>query len=145
MARGVRDGVSFSDRPRDTLGGLLLLDDEVNDVTKFKVGDRVRVVRKVESAKGWKNIWAWDMDDLVGREGTVSAIAPTGIYFKEFDFGFPKEALALVPMVLTVDAAIASYTLACEQFETAELEVERAKAAVRDARLVLRDALDGES
>lgn len=40
---------------------------------------------------------------------------------------------------------IAAYTTACEQFEAAQLALEKAKAAVQDARLNLRDALDGET
>lgn len=44
-----------------------------------------------------------------------------------------------------VAECMALYTAACEQFEAAELALEKAKAAVQDARLNLRDALDGET
>lgn len=62
-------------------------------------------------------------------------------YYSEADDGHFLELVS----ALTVDACIAAYTAACEQFEAAELALEKAKAAVQDARLNLRDALDGET
>jgi len=46
---------------------------------------------------------------------------------------------------VSVSAAIDAYQQACTDFEAAQLALEKAKAAVQDARLNLRDALDGES
>lgn len=48
-------------------------------------------------------------------------------------------------VISLVDQAVSDYHSACEQFEAAELDLEKAKAAVQDARLNLRDALDGET
>lgn len=42
----------------------------------LKVGDLVRVTRKADSHEdGWANLWAQDMDEAVGRVGTVSHIS----------------------------------------------------------------------
>lgn len=41
----------------------------------IKVGDKVRVVRKAESLDdGWQTVWNPDMDEAVGKVGTVSHI-----------------------------------------------------------------------
>lgn len=44
----------------------------------IKVGDKVRVVRKAESLEdGWQTVWNPDMDEAVGKVGTVSYIPPS--------------------------------------------------------------------
>lgn len=44
----------------------------------IKVGDKVRVTRKAESLEdGWETVWNPDMDEAVGKIGTVSYIPPS--------------------------------------------------------------------
>jgi hypothetical protein len=39
---------------------------------RFKVGDRVKILRKVRThAQGWQNSWVPYMDEAVGKIGTV--------------------------------------------------------------------------
>jgi hypothetical protein len=41
----------------------------------FKVGDKVRVIRKVQSdTLGWKNNWAYPMDKFIGQLGEIVSI-----------------------------------------------------------------------
>jgi hypothetical protein len=117
------------------VGRLLLLGNEVSDVTHFKVGDRVKCMDPLYSTFGKEGIVQGAGESLVlvkadGYDGTLP-----------YD---PHEVEA-VPVAPKVDSAISLYALACERYEAAQLELDRAKDAVRDARLALRDALDGEA
>ena len=130
--------------------GLLLLDHEVNDVTGyhgFKVGERVRIKsRRFDTGKV-----------IHPSEATHSGrnFQPEDYVFIRYDGGhgfgsetggwLPKNIERIEPVTLTVDSAVSLYTLACERYEAAQLELDRAKDAVRDARIALRDALDGET
>ncbi len=67
-----------------------------HDLNAFKVGDVVRVVRKVEEAEGWFNSWIEEMDERINACATVSSVRLSGVYFKEFAFGYPSCALELV-------------------------------------------------
>lgn len=75
----------------------------------FKVGDEVRVVRKVEQAEGWRDVWAGGMDAWVGREFSI-----VGESYGGFDLGdaastskynFPAAALELVAASQEASAA----------------------------------------
>lgn len=79
--------------------------------TKFKVGDKVKVVRKVESfANGWENTWEVEMDEAIGKVGEISdgdSDAPNTAGFciqidDSASWYFPPEALELVEEGLTV-------------------------------------------
>lgn len=67
---------------------------------KFKVGDKVRVVKRYEKdGCGWVR----DMDRFIGKEFTVERITPLGNYeFEETCWSFPAESLELVPPI-TID------------------------------------------
>lgn len=66
-------------------------------MNKFKVGDVVKVIRKVESQNGWNNSWIDDMDDAIGKVFTIQSIIDKyDVYFKEVDYGYPTTALKLV-------------------------------------------------
>ena len=70
----------------------------VTDVTlspKFKVGDQVRVVKRVTEENGWENCWT-TMDKYIGTVQTIRDINSTGVYFTSNDFGFPPSSLELV-------------------------------------------------
>ena len=75
-----------------------LIKQEENKMSKFKVGDRVKVIRKVHQENGWDNGWVCDMDDLIGTHQTIESINKTGIYFNTRDsyYGFPPSSLELV-------------------------------------------------
>lgn len=113
----------------------------------FKIGQKAKVLRKVEHAEGWNNQWVHQMDEYVGREGTIRQTDVMGVAFEEFSWRFPEASLGL-----SVSDSVEAYTAACEHFEheqallfAQEMALEKAKAAVQDARLNLRDALDGET
>lgn len=109
----------------------------------IKVGDRLRIVRRIEEIKGWHNSWTDGMDEYVGREFTVTAFDSGGVRFLEVGYGWPAEALErATPQNLS--EACAAYTRACEAFEAAQGAVERAKLAVADARIDVERALEGE-
>lgn len=112
-------------------------------MTKFKVGDRVRRIGDecfVPVGTLGKVILESTIVDSVTVEwewhGDISDYSPAQ----------QCQWLELVPAEpLVVETCIKAYTAACEQFEAADLALEKAKAAVQDARLNLRDALDGET
>jgi hypothetical protein len=112
-------------------------------VSKFRVGDRVRrigsecfvpvgtfgtVITPARSDGSITIEWEWCEDK------------------SSYDLQQQSQWLELVPPSAcpTVEMAISLYTLACERYEAAQLELDRAKDAVRDARLALRDALDAD-
>lgn len=69
--------------------------------TKFKVGDRVRVVKQIDRENGWDNFWVSEMSNSIGRIYTISEINGAGVYFSDsnsnlYDFGFPPSSLELV-------------------------------------------------
>lgn len=65
--------------------------------TSFKVGDTVRVVRRVTKQKGWENDWASEMDNEIGRTSTINKISTKyGIGLVDSYFSFPSDSLELV-------------------------------------------------
>ena len=63
-----------------------------------KVGDKVRIVRKVEREDGWTNGWVDTMNQFVanGVDYTVSDVGHCGVKLAECSFGWPVGALELV-------------------------------------------------
>ena len=92
---------------------------EEESMGEFKVGDRVRVVRKVEKENNWDNSWINHMDEAIAsrRIFTIDKITSQGVYFKmdwprnenvhAFHLGFPKGSLGLVE---SVESKIATST-----------------------------------
>jgi hypothetical protein len=86
---------------------LYLIEEE--KMSEFKVGDRVRVVRKVERENGWENGWLPDMNIAIntGYVFTIADISKEGIYFKRdwgtiiggYALGYPPSSLELVESV----------------------------------------------
>lgn len=84
---------------------------EEEKMSEFKVGDRVRVVRKVERENGWDNAWIHNMDEAITSQRifTIGEITSQGVYFEmdwprienvaSFHLGFPKGSLQLVEPV----------------------------------------------
>ena len=74
----------------------------------FKVGDKVRVVKRVEWQNGWDNAWVDAMDNTIGHEFEIKEISHTGVYFQRhsgsdpvkndmgYTYGFPSDSLELV-------------------------------------------------
>lgn len=64
----------------------------------FRVGDKVRIYRKVELASGWYDTWTDEMDRCVGREFVIRKVdLSVGKYWMEGErWNFPKEALELI-------------------------------------------------
>lgn len=65
---------------------------------KFKVGDRVKIVRKVEYQDGWNDCWLEKMDSYVDDNlvYTILSLDYFGIKLKERDYYWPSDALELV-------------------------------------------------
>ena len=65
----------------------------------YKVGDKVRIVRKVEKEDGCDNRWTGEMSALVadGVDYTVSVVTRNGVYLDDKGgFGWPAGSLDLV-------------------------------------------------
>jgi RNase P/RNase MRP subunit p29 len=92
---------------------------EEENMREFKVGDRVRVVRKVERENGWENGWLPEMNMAINTSYvfTIADISKEGIYFKQnssdnieirgYKLGYPPSSLELVE---TVESKIATST-----------------------------------
>ena len=67
-------------------------------MTKFKVGDKVKVLHKVEKEEDWDNVWVRLMDKYIGGVFTVESQVRWGVFFNEDEgeFGFPPSSLELV-------------------------------------------------
>jgi hypothetical protein len=65
----------------------------------FKIGDRVRIVKKVEKEEGWGNTWCVDMNQYIGSVGTITSISKYGVRLKEINYAFPSSSLVLEPEV----------------------------------------------
>jgi hypothetical protein len=82
----------------------------------FKKGDKVRVVRTaVSKTQGWNNAWVTEMNDAVGKTGTVTSIFPTDLDVSveipgiENHYGYPSFVLELVnDQIQTTPAPVAS-------------------------------------
>jgi len=73
---------------------------------EFKVGDKVCVVKRVESEKGWSNVWTEDMDDYIGKTLTISSVYSQGIYFVGCPFDFPASSLEFVESAKAADEIV---------------------------------------
>lgn len=68
----------------------------------FKVGDRVRIVKRIEETALWDDAWVESMDHTVGSVGTVQATVRGGcdVRLDDGDFGeywsYPTESLERV-------------------------------------------------
>lgn len=63
----------------------------------FKIGDRVKVVKKVEyGEEGSKCYWVEEMDSYIGHEFVVDGIDKFGLELKDVLWTFPPASLSLV-------------------------------------------------
>ena len=58
---------------------------------KFKVGDRVKVLREPSSDEGWGDCWVPEMTDTIGRVLTVDCV---------YSYGYRVHLYALYPISL---------------------------------------------
>jgi hypothetical protein len=67
---------------------------------KVEVGDRVKVVRRVDRQDGWSDrgyIWIDSMDKFIGNEYIVEMVVPSGIKFGDGTSAvFPTDAIELI-------------------------------------------------
>lgn len=60
----------------------------------FKVGDKVKIVKKVtERTPDFQNSWIDRMDNRIGSVVTVRRISYDGVYFNEIPLGYPPASL----------------------------------------------------
>lgn len=121
-------------------------------MAKFKVGDRVRCVMDSHRQVPVGSLGTVMEEDTVPYVKWDGGLTFRNSMGNEGEYALLESELEFICGALTVDTCIALYRGACEQFELAqsvlagaELALEKAKAAVQDARLNLRDALDGET
>lgn len=63
----------------------------------FKVGDKVKIVKKVtERTPDFQNSWTDAMDDKIGSIVTVRRIIYSGVYFNEIPLGYPPASLVKI-------------------------------------------------
>lgn len=67
---------------------------EKHKASGLKVGDRVRVLRAAEDEEGgWDNTWPPEMDDYVGKCGTITEDFDEPGFYVQFEdgdeWGFP--------------------------------------------------------
>lgn len=87
------------------------------DPASFKIGDTVRVVRKVLEEPGWVNYWVPSMDFWIGEVAYVTGVSQSGVQLRtaaiddNHSYCFPPSSLALVanappaPVAVTSSAA----------------------------------------
>lgn len=72
----------------------------------FKIGDEVKVVRKVEATATWTNSWVGGMDAFLGKTFIVSReLTNDGIYDNTSGYWFPEESLELVSDRMSIKEA----------------------------------------
>jgi hypothetical protein len=71
--------------------------DMILEELDLKIGDTIRIVRKVPSHEfGWGNIWISEMDRYVGDEGVVEVANSKGIKTNLSRYRFPAQGVELV-------------------------------------------------
>lgn len=62
----------------------------------FKIGDKVKVVKRVEKELGWWNHWVSLMDKTIGLEFEITAISTAGVSLAGTCCSYPPSSLELV-------------------------------------------------
>lgn len=62
----------------------------------FQVGDKVRVVKRVEEEEGWENDWVDSMDGYIGESSLIVQISSMGIRLESSFYRFPPSSLEKV-------------------------------------------------
>jgi hypothetical protein len=61
---------------------------------EFKVGDRVRIARKVTVQAGWNNMWVSpEMDRMIGSSGVIKSISDFGVRLLDVQYAWPSDSL----------------------------------------------------
>jgi len=108
------------------------VEEEQHDPNKFKVGDTVKVVRRVaDHSGGWEDDWTFSMDKCVGNVFVVDGTGNSGYEFETCDYSFPSQSLELVKSAEPVEAHKPLYADRA-LLENAEAELEELKKE-RDA------------
>jgi hypothetical protein len=69
-------------------------DDERPQLREFKVGDRVRIARKVTEQPGWTNSWmSPEMDRVIGASGVIERISDYGVEVLGTQYMWPSDSL----------------------------------------------------
>lgn len=116
---------------------LQLLADELKPSVTFKVGDTVRVARKVTSEEGWENGWVSEMDGYVdnGASYEVAAVDKYGTRLEGIWYGFPPGSLELVTAAPSIPEAANDNTVTVTLRKDASVpeQLEAIAAALRAA------------
>lgn len=71
---------------------------------KFKVGDRVKVITKVETEDGWNNSWVSDMDGFIDHSFIIKEIdnnfgyvldSKSFLDYVDVDYYFPASSIKI--------------------------------------------------
>ncbi len=83
-----------------SISRLIFVKQEPKQTLEFKVGDKVKVVRKVEQEDGWGDDWVFNMTDSINLTGEVINVSKTQGVRVQFDddyyWNFPPSSLELV-------------------------------------------------
>jgi len=88
--------------PHEIPTSIVSTKETVSESPKFKIGDRVRIVKKVSSFDGY--IWANCMNDTIGKEGEIISKSPNSfrvIIDGDIKWIYPTESLELVSLPKT--------------------------------------------
>lgn len=62
----------------------------------FFIGDKVAIIKRVDTEPGWDNAWSEDMSKHVGDSATITKISKFGIQLNKWHYGWPPSSLRLV-------------------------------------------------
>lgn len=67
----------------------------------LKVGNKVKIIKRVDKEKGWDNDWVSSMDGAIGKEFVIEEVRPhQGMVLggdpSAIGYGFPSSSLELV-------------------------------------------------
>ncbi len=64
--------------------------------SRFKVGDVVKITKRVEEELGWDNCWLSEMDYTIGEECIIKQISNEGIKLEAMTYSYPPSCLELI-------------------------------------------------
>jgi hypothetical protein len=104
---------------------------------KFKVGGKVKIVRKVEThdkdgmgvGKEWMNSWNRSMKDYIGQKGRIESITDHGVSLEDTSYSWPLAALELLSLTPTEKLAkkIAKAAAMKKKLESLNNEISKLK------------------
>jgi hypothetical protein len=109
---------------------------------EFKVGDKVKIIQKVEAHakdgmgqdKEWMNCWNPEMTPLIQKKDKITSITDQGVGFEELGFFWPLSSLELLPKTPCekLDKKIAKAAALEEKLKSLNNEIAKLKGSLHD-------------